>query len=148
MWHWRLQLLNGSVHLVLNMTAFKHSRSWKNQKKKVPDMLSREHQRLLGRTLDVWHIFKFRQSWTSESEMVVPVDLPSVKPRCQCFVKRVSSSLKLRQRKQLHFPALASLTDRVHCTNTHSRKPYPPTHRHTTTPQPWGSQWHLCKWDK
>lgn len=43
--------------------------------------------------------------------MVVPVDLPSVKPHSQCFVKRVSSSLKLRQRKQLCFPASASLTD-------------------------------------
>lgn len=43
--------------------------------------------------------------------MVVPVDLPSVKPHSQCFVRRVSSSLKLRQRKQLCFPASASLTD-------------------------------------
>lgn len=42
--------------------------------------------------------------------MVVPVDLPSVKPRSQCFVRRVNSSLKLWHRKQLHFPALASLT--------------------------------------
>lgn len=92
-------------------------------------MLNHEYQCLSGRSLNVCHIFKFRQSWTSESEMVVPVDLPSVKPRSQCLVRRVNSSLKLWQRKQLDFPALASLTDRVHCTHTHSRKPYPPTYR-------------------
>lgn len=62
----------------------------------------------------------------SESEMVVPVDLPSVKPHSQCSVRKVSSLLKLRQRKQPHFPALASLTD-TECTPTAGSHILPPT---------------------
>jgi len=69
--------------------------------------------------------------------MVVPVDLPSVKPQSQCFVRRVNSSLKLRQRKQLDFPALASLTD-TDCT----------AHMHPTAGshilQPTDIPQHLC----